>query len=209
MNYPAVPGRPPAIHEVLEVQKQSILVVDITASGKRLAQCAASCGFDVWLAEDFDSAVTIIEGKGPAAVATELWLKDGCGLDLVKYARERQLGARVVIMTAFPSVSGALSALELGAADYLAKPVSPRRALVALGLPVEPAISDEPECHLRLQEASSLYIEDVLSMTASLSEAARVLGVDRKSLRRLLARRGGGSADVFGPGVEQAQLVKA
>ncbi|HQB84004.1 MAG TPA: response regulator, partial [Candidatus Rifleibacterium sp.] len=59
-------------------------------------------------------------------VLTDLKLPDGDGLEIIRKARE-SAGSRlpeVILMTAFGSVESAVTAMRLGASDYLTKPVS-------------------------------------------------------------------------------------
>jgi DNA-binding NtrC family response regulator len=57
-------------------------------------------------------------------VLTDLKLPDGDGLDVLRFFREEMPEAPVVMITAFGTVPNAVEAMKLGAADYLAKPLS-------------------------------------------------------------------------------------
>ncbi|MDD3148527.1 MAG: sigma-54 dependent transcriptional regulator [Candidatus Riflebacteria bacterium] len=59
-------------------------------------------------------------------VITDLKLPDGEGLDIIRLVRafENKRLPEVILMTAFGSVESAVTAMQLGASDYLTKPVS-------------------------------------------------------------------------------------
>ena len=64
---------------------------------------------ELLLAETFD------------AVVSDLRLKDGSGIDLLKWMKDRDLATPVVIMTAFATTETTVQALNLGAVDFLTK----------------------------------------------------------------------------------------
>ncbi len=87
-------------------------------------------------------AATVAEGErlfaesSPDLTLLDLRLPDGSGLELLERLRTRQPGASVIMMTAYATVEDAVSAIKLGALDYLQKPLhmddlrhSVRRAL--------------------------------------------------------------------------------
>lgn len=108
-------------------------------------------------------------------------------MELLREVRKRWLNARIVVATAYPSVSVAADAVRAGADDYLAKPVSP----VELAL----ALDGASDCRSRSAELPSLgrveweYIHRVLTSTGgNISESARILGVERSTLQRKLRK---------------------
>ncbi len=79
-----------------------------------------------------DTAGSVKEGQKLLALAnydlviTDLRLPDGEGLEIIKTARECRPAEppEVILMTAFGTVESAVTAMRLGVADYLTKPVS-------------------------------------------------------------------------------------
>ena len=66
-------------------------------------------------------------------VLVDLKMRRMDGLELLEHERLRERGARMVIMTAYPTVDSAVRAIREGAFDYLVKPfkLAELRALVA------------------------------------------------------------------------------
>ncbi|MCI4360207.1 MAG: response regulator, partial [Thermoplasmata archaeon] len=56
---------------------------------------------------------------------TDLWMGRHSGIDLVRHARESWPRMLVVMVTGNPTVEPAIRALQLGAFDYIRKPVTP------------------------------------------------------------------------------------
>lgn len=57
------------------------------------------------------------------AVIVDLGLPDGSGLDLIREARSRGLRSAVIVVTARDRVSDRIAGLDVGADDYMVKPV--------------------------------------------------------------------------------------
>ncbi len=82
-------------------------------------------GLQVLEAGDAASAAAAL-GGAPAVLVLEKTLGSGVsGLELLRLARSRDVGAEAIVVTGQPSLQSALDALELGAADYLVKPLEP------------------------------------------------------------------------------------
>lgn len=95
--------------------------------------------------------------------------------------------ARIVVLTAYPSYHAAVTATRLGADEYLAKPVSLLELMRALqgdaGFTAQGALPS-------LKRVEWEYIARVLGYTdGNISEAARVLGIERSTLQRKLRKR--------------------
>ena len=95
-----------------------------------------------------------------------------------------------MILTAYGSMAAAVQALKFGAVACLAKPASVGEILRACGVPTErDSVGEEPILqHMSLQRAHWEYLQRVFEDAGSVSEAARRLGVDRRSLRRMLTK---------------------
>jgi diguanylate cyclase (GGDEF)-like protein len=59
------------------------------------------------------------------AVVTDLILREGDGMEVLRHVKERHPGVEVVVITALDKVDPAVRAIKSGAAEYLVKPVPP------------------------------------------------------------------------------------
>ncbi len=57
-------------------------------------------------------------------ILLDMKLPDIDGTRVLKYIREKKVTARVIVMTGYSTLSNAVEAMKLGAADYLSKPFS-------------------------------------------------------------------------------------
>lgn len=124
----------------------------------------------------------------PEAAIIDVLLPDGSGLSLIEPLLEGNSDMRIVITTGYPFAGGATYAMQLGACDYLAKPLSTMeldRALAGR----QRTLEDLGPAPTSLARAEWEYINEVfVSCGGNVSEAARRLGIYRQSLQRKLRR---------------------
>ena len=68
------------------------------------------------------SGLLAIERGTYDVILLDMKLPDMDGMEILKTVREKEPAARVIVMTGYSTMSNALQAMKLGAADYLAKP---------------------------------------------------------------------------------------
>jgi two-component system response regulator HydG len=80
-------------------------------------------GHEVETAEDFESALRLLEETEFALVFSDILLGGKTGLDVLRVVKERNALCPVVMVTGYPNIETASEAVRLGAFDYLSKPV--------------------------------------------------------------------------------------
>jgi len=125
------------------MQHKILIVEDDTSFGLMLRNWAAKNGFDAELTSSVTKAKERIEKGGLSLVLTDLRLPDGDGIMLLTWMRTTNKFTPVIIMTGYADVSSAVSAIKLGASDYLEKPINPsvlkQKIEQALQQKIEPA----------------------------------------------------------------------
>jgi two-component system, response regulator RegA len=125
----------------------------------------------------------------PAFAVVDMRLEDGNGLEVVSALRDVRAEARAIILTGYGNIATAVSAVKLGATDYLAKPADAdmvEKALMQSGagdieLPENPMSADRVRWE---------HIQRVYEMCErNVSETARRLSMHRRTLQRILAKR--------------------
>ena len=112
------------------------------------------------------------------------------GLDVVRELKAIDSSTAIVVLTGYGSIATALESIRLGALHYLTKPTDPDRILAAFerGLAARPR--DLPIDTPSLARVEWEHLQRVLTdCGGNISEAARELGMHRKSLQRKLAKR--------------------
>jgi two-component system, NtrC family, response regulator PilR len=77
-------------------------------------------------------AVELLRDESWDLLITDLRMRDVDGIEILRFARERDPDLPVLILTAFPSVDTAVESMKLGAADYLTKPFLPDEFLLTV-----------------------------------------------------------------------------
>ena len=99
-----------------------ILLVEDEAGFREILQLGLeSEGFRTAAAGGVAEARGLLEREAFDVVVSDLRLKDGSGLELLAWMKERDVGTPTVIMTAFATTETTVQALNLGAVDFLTK----------------------------------------------------------------------------------------
>jgi len=165
-----------------------ILVCDDDAPFRqRLSRSLRTAGHTVFEASDAREALEAAVEFQPDGVLVDMRMPGESGLWLVPRVRAALPQARIVVFTGFGSIATALEAVRLGATNYLTKPASTSAILSAFT--PELASPGAPPTLPSLEEVENEYVNRVLAEhDGNVSQAAKVLGVHRRSLQRRLRR---------------------
>ncbi|TIP37859.1 MAG: response regulator transcription factor, partial [Mesorhizobium sp.] len=118
---------------MVEGEDTSLLIVeDDKPFLTRLARAMETRGFVVETAESVEEAVAKARAHPPAYAVVDMRLGDGNGLDVVAAIREKRDDARAIILTGYGNIATAVTAVKLGAIDYLSKPADADDVFAAL-----------------------------------------------------------------------------
>ena len=155
----------------------------------RLGRAMEARGFTVRTAESVAEGLRAVESEPPAFAVVDMRLGDGNGLDVVEALRAKRAQARAIVLTGYGNIATAVTAVKLGAIDYLAKPADADDVFAALvAKPGEqPNPPDNPMSADRVRWE---HIQRVYEMCdRNVSETARRLSMHRRTLQRILAKR--------------------
>ncbi len=169
--------------------KSLLIVDDDKPFSTRLARAMEGRGYEVRVADNVAEGLTAIESSAPAFAVIDMRLSDGNGLDVIARLKERRPEARGVILTGYGNIATAVTAVKLGAFDYLAKPADADEIHAALmAQPGERA--DPPENPMSADRVRWEHIQRVYELCGrNVSETARRLNMHRRTLQRILAKR--------------------
>jgi two-component system, response regulator RegA len=173
------------------VTPPSVLIVDDhEAFCTSLAASFRGLDWEARVVPDHATARVACLERQPALIVTELRIGPTWAFQVVEAYRSFSPSSRVAIATAYPSVATAVRAVRLGFEGYFSKPVL-ARDIVEMVFETPPADSEAVEvgtCWPTLNRTIWEYLNQVFVAAGTMSEAARRLGIDRRSLRRMLAR---------------------
>jgi two-component system response regulator RegA len=173
---------------------QSILLVDDSfVLRDRLAVAFQERGFRVVVAGTCDEAVELYRHDPTELAVVDLRMPGRMGLSIIADLKAIRPDVQVLILSGFGSIATAIDAIRLGAVNFLPKPADADDILNAFkrgGSEVQIVDNDELIPVPTLAQAEWEHIHRILAdCSNNISEAARRLGIHRRSLQRKLRKR--------------------
>ena len=166
-----------------------LIVEDDTPFLNRLARAMEGRGFEVSRAESVADALAMVKEAAPAYAVVDMRLGDGNGLDVVEAIRAKRPDARSIVLTGYGNIATAVTAVKLGAFDYLAKPADTADIYNALTGNTDGKVA-LPENPMSADRVRWEHIQRVFeACDRNVSETARQLNMHRRTLQRILAKR--------------------
>jgi len=118
---------------VSPASKESILVVDDALSTLEvLERNLRTEHYQVFTASSVPEAIRVLEATPVDLVITDLKMPEVSGIDLVRHVRENFRDTEVIMITGYPSIDGAVTAVKAGAQEFLSKPFTDEELLGAV-----------------------------------------------------------------------------
>ena len=177
------------IETLLEADPSLLLVDDDKAFLTRLERAMEKRGFAVRAVDNVKDGLAAVESAPPAFAVVDLRLEDGNGLEVVSALHQKRPDARAVMLTGYGNIATAVTAVKLGAVDYLAKPADADDVVAAL-LAHEGRKAEPPEHPMSADRVRWEHIQRIYELCQrNVSETARRLNMHRRTLQRILAKR--------------------
>ncbi len=166
-----------------------VIVDDDRAFLQRLVRAMETRGFDVRSGHSVAEGLDLIRQRPPAFAVVDMRLEDGNGLDVIAELARMRPNARAIVLTGYGNIATAVSAVKMGAVDYLAKPADADDVTDALLAPTN-AKASPPENPMSADRVRWEHIQRVYELcNRNVSETARRLNMHRRTLQRILAKR--------------------
>lgn len=169
-----------------------LIVEDDPAFARTLRRSFERRGDAVHSADSLDAVVGALAGARPTHAVVDLKLGQESGLAVVRHLHGYDPELVIVVLTGYASIATAVEAIKLGASNYLVKPSNTDdiEAAFAGESVVEPEDLPMSGRQTSLKTLEMERIHEVLAETGfNISEAARRLGLHRRTLARKLAKR--------------------
>jgi two-component system response regulator RegA len=173
----------------LPEDRSLVLVDDDRAFVLRLGKAMEGRGFEVRTAHSVAEGLALIRERAPAFAVVDMRLEDGNGLDVVAELAKVRPQARSIVLTGYGNIATAVTAVKLGAVDYLAKPADADDVTDSLLAPHNEK-APPPENPMSADRVRWEHIQRVFELcNRNVSETARRLNMHRRTLQRILAKR--------------------
>lgn len=187
-----------------EARKKFLVVDDDVTFRTRLVRALSMRGYETSEAGDATSAVDLARRFRPDRAIVDLRMPGKSGVDLIPELVLIDSGMQILVLTGYGSIATAVEAVRRGAIDYLSKPADTEQILAvfekhskqehvgaeganaATNGDADEAVAVTPPSLARVEYE---HIQRILSdCGGNISEAARRLGIHRRSLQRKLSK---------------------
>lgn len=170
--------------------RQLLIVEDDEAFAKTLKRSFERRGYTVLMADSLESVTAQLATQRPGYAVVDLKLGPQSGLACVQALHAHDPAMLIVVLTGFASIATAVEAIKLGATHYLAKPSNTddiEAAFARSAGNTQAPLGPRPTSIKTLEWE---HIHEVLKeCDFNISEAARRLGMHRRTLARKLSKR--------------------
>jgi two-component system response regulator RegA len=175
---------------------RTVLIVDDDRRlGQSMARDFSRRGVRAETASTLDETMAIVRAHPIDVVLLDLLLERDSSLDVLQAIRAASPASRVVVLTGFASIANAVEVTRLGASAYLCKPQTAGEILAALegrdaGASPGPGDVRGGRVLPSLAQHEREYIQRVVGeCKGNISEAARMLCINRRTLQRKLQKQ--------------------
>ena len=166
------------------VRARILIVEDDKPFLERLSRAMETRGFTVTSCDSVSDGLAQIGRAAPAFAVVDLRLGDGNGLDVVSALKRKRPDARTIVLTGYGNIATAVTAVKMGAVDYLSKPADADDVYQALIAPGD-AKAPPPENPMSADRVRWEHIQRIYELCSrNVSETARRLNMHRRTLQR-------------------------
>jgi two-component system, response regulator RegA len=177
--------------KVDEMEKRTVLIVDDDDRLRTaLVRAFTLRGWAALSAAGMDEAIQSAKESSPDLVTVDLRMPGENGLSVVRELRALDSTTFILVLTGYGSIATAMDAVRLGADHYMSKPADADQILAAFESAGKVQSRKEDDIPVpSLARVEWEHIQRVLAdFNGNISQAAKKLGLHRRSLQRKLAK---------------------
>ncbi|MGC4029760.1 MAG: response regulator transcription factor [Steroidobacteraceae bacterium] len=172
------------------VPRQLLIIEDDADFARTLRRSLERRGYAVLQADGPSAVPALLRAHSPGFAVVDLKLAGGSGLECVEMLHAHDPAMRIVVLTGFASIATAVEAIKLGACHYLAKPANTDDIERAFGRTAGDSAVEVSGAPTSIKNLEWERIHEMLVATGfNISEAARRLGMHRRTLARKIGKR--------------------
>jgi len=157
----------------------------------RLCRALAQRGWEAQAAAGGEEAVALASDRCSDLALVDLRMPGMDGLELIEKLRATGPSMTIIVLTGYGSIPTTISAMKRGADYYLSKPIDADQILAAyerLQTPGDPVPNSPVEAPSLARVEWEHMQRIMVDSGGNISEAARKLGIHRRSLQRKLSK---------------------
>jgi len=167
-----------------------VIVEDDATFARTLARSFERRGYAVRVADSAGGLAELLTGEAPGYAVVDLKLGNESGLPCVAALHAYSASTIIVVLTGFASIATAIEAIKLGACHYLVKPSNTDDIEAAFGRTAgDASVAVTARASSIKTQEWELINQTLVDTGFNISEAARRLGMHRRTLARKLEKR--------------------
>ena len=169
----------------------ALVVDDDEVFRNRLCRALVHRNWEAESVRNGETALHFARDRSPDLVLVDMRMPGMGGLDVVQELRAIDSSMTIIVLSGYGSIPTVISAMKRGADHYLSKPADADQILAAYeSLRMAPKVApDVPATVPSLARVEWEHMQRVISdCGGNLSQAARLLGIHRRSLQRKLTK---------------------
>ena len=169
--------------EVAQLLAQYLLLPNGVAGNQAARQSLRQGQYQVvGIAANLSTASGLLQAIEPDLILLDIHLPDGNGLDLLSELRTRAIKSEVMLLTAAKEVETLEKAMQLGACDFLVKPLMLNRLDQALA-----RFESRQQCLSDANEVTQSMVDTLFGSNEQAKAPVRLpKGVDQLTLRKII-----------------------
>jgi DNA-binding NtrC family response regulator len=148
----------------------TLLIVDDERHTREGLRSALEDRFDVYVAGDIASAISVLENDSIDLVVTDLRLGGEDGMQLIDRALRLPHPPICIMMTAYGSVDTAVEAMKHGAYDFVTKPINIDRLEILIQRALQGRETEKENRELKQQVEKHYGLENIIGNSAVMQE---------------------------------------
>jgi len=187
------------------MREAPILIVDDDSSQRRLIEFwLQEEGYSTLTANDGKAGLLLFEQNSPRLVVTDLRMPGMDGLDLLGRIKGINQDVPVILITAFGTVTNAVDAMKLGAADYILKPLNPDELKLSVHRALERKQLVDENLYLRDFAKTAFRFENLIGNSKKIREVFDIATqVARRDSTVLLMGESGTGKELLAKAIHQ------
>lgn len=156
------------------MQRKILIVDDETFIAKSMERHLEREGYDVSTAESGEEGLEIFKTELPDIVLLDIQLPDMNGLEVFEEIRRMSKDTIVIIISSHGDIETAVSAIKLGAYDFVEKPFDLKRISVLIKKATETVVLKREVSSLREEQSGKYSFSSIIGQSPAMEEVKRL-----------------------------------
>ena len=188
--------------------QHSILIVDDDPGQRRIIEFwLQEAGYETLTATDGLNGLKLFQQHFPSAIITDMRMPGMSGIDLMGKVKASNEDVPVILITAYGTVSDAVDAMRLGAADYILKPINAEELKLSVGRIFERQQLVNENRYLRDLIGTEFQFSNLIGNSKKMRDVFAVAGqVARRDSTVLITGESGTGKELLAKAIHQNSL---